>query len=489
MSLRRRVVLGCLAVALVLFTADVVLAGTFRQFLLGRVDEQLDDTAGRIAAFATGTQEPARGPGGRPGGRGGPRLRPAPGPGGGGPALSEFFVAIADATGTVTRRVDTPLRADLAAPLLTPAAVRANATAPGDRVAPFTVGSDGGPPWRVAAVRPVGADLIVVVGSSLAQIAPTYGRMNAVLVLATVAVLLTLVAVAWWVLRQGVRPLAAMTASAEAIAGDALHERVTVTDQRTEAGRLGVALNTMLERLQAAFAQRRASEEQLRRFVADASHELRTPLTSIRGYTELYRTGALAEPDALDDAMRRVEQEAVRMGLLVDDLLLLAKLDQGRPLAAEPVDLGAVVEDAVTDLRAVDPARPVTVRIEPVTVVGDEPSLRQAVGNLLANARAHTPAGTAVHISVSSEDSDAVIAVADEGPGIAPSAAERVFERFYRADPSRQRPGAAGGSGLGLAIVVSIAQAHGGSVALDTAVGQGARFVVRLPRQGAADES
>jgi two-component system, OmpR family, sensor kinase len=222
--------------------------------------------------------------------------------------------------------------------------------------------------------------------------------------------------------------------------------------------------------------------QRLRTFVANASHELRTPLTSVRGYAELYRTGALPDQAALDDAMRRVEQEASRMGDLVEDLLLLARLDEGRPLEQRPVRLDELVSDAVRDAQAVEPDRPLSYKAEPVEVVGDEATLRQAVGNLLANARAHTPADTSVEVSVCRDGPWAVVEVADHGPGMTAEIAGHVFERFFRADPARSR--ASGGAGLGLAIVASIAEAHNGTVDVDSAPGAGARFHLRLPRQG-----
>lgn len=460
--------LGFVAVALVLFAADVVLASTFRDYLIGRVDEQLVQSAERLVDFATdpGRPEPRRG---RRQGNAGPLGVPP----------SEFFVAIADVSGELIGRLDVPLRADQEPPRPSASQVATAATGPGQELQPFTVeGGDGGG-WRLVALQPDGSAEIVLVGASLSQVEPTYRRMLAVLAIATAAVVATLGLVGWWVLRQGVRPLAAMTATAEAIAGDALQERVVDVDARTEAGRLGIALNTMLERIQRAFTERAASEAQLRRFVADASHELRTPLTSIRGYAELHRAGGLRD-DELDAAMRRIEQEGERMGALVDDLLLLAKLDQGRPLELRPIDLGAIAADAAADLRAVEPDRPVEVDAEQVDVIGDDARLRQAVGNLLANVRVHTPPDTPVHVRVHRDGQAAVLEVADEGPGMTPEVAARVFERFYRADPARAR--SRGGSGLGLSIVAGIARAHGGEVGVDTEPGRGSRFHLRLPR-------
>jgi two-component system OmpR family sensor kinase len=252
----------------------------------------------------------------------------------------------------------------------------------------------------------------------------------------------------------------------------------------------------MLSQIETAFAERSASEDRLRRFVADASHELRTPLTAIRGYAELFRRGAAERPEDLARAMRRIEDEAARMGVLVDDLLLLARLDQGRPLEREPVDLVTVAGDALADLSAIDPARPVTYEHpDRLVVTGDEARLRQVAGNLLANARVHTPEGTAVHLRVRAFDGQALLEVADEGPGLPPGDEGLVFERFYRADAARARTGnsggtsgtggssgGTGGTGLGLSIVAAIVAAHGGTVhAGAPPSGRGAYFLVALP--------
>jgi two-component system OmpR family sensor kinase len=241
-----------------------------------------------------------------------------------------------------------------------------------------------------------------------------------------------------------------------------------------------LALNAMLGQIEDAFSRRAASEERLRRFVADASHELRTPLTSIRGYAELFRQGASERPEDLANAMRRIEEEATRMGGLVEDLLLLARLDQGRPLEQVPVDLFRLATDAVADARAVSPDRTITLTGDgPVVVTGDEARLRQVAANLLGNAAVHTPPGTPVHVRVLAEDGQARLDVRDEGPGLPPGVGDRVFERFFRADAARSR--ATGGSGLGLSIVSAVAEAHGGGARLEAAPGPGAWFVVELP--------
>jgi two-component system OmpR family sensor kinase len=243
-------------------------------------------------------------------------------------------------------------------------------------------------------------------------------------------------------------------------------------------------MNAMLAQIETAFAAREQSEARLRRFVADASHELRTPLTSIRGYAELFRRGAAQRPEDLATAMRRIEEEATRMSALVDDLLQLARLDLAvadrRETVCEPVDLARIATDAATDLRAVEPERPVALEAAPATTTGDEAALRQVAANLVANARHHTPAGTAVTVrSGTTAGGRTFIEVEDAGPGMSEADAAHVFERFWRGDPARTR--GHGGAGLGLAIVAAIAEAHGGDVALDTAPGRGSRFRVELP--------
>lgn len=289
----------------------------------------------------------------------------------------------------------------------------------------------------------------------------------------------------WFIVRTGLKPLNHMADTAGAIAAGDLSARVDTADGGTEVGRLGGALNTMLGRIEAAFAERTKSEEKLRRFVADASHELRTPLTSIRGYSELLRNGAIPSGDETHSALGRIESEAMRMGVLVDDLLLLARLDQGRPLEHHPVELTTVVGDAVNDARITDPDRVWTLDTIPQALVsGDESRLRQVVGNLLTNARTHTTAGTPVDVSVAMADGQVELVVADHGAGVPPGEERRIFERFARLDGSRQR--ASGGTGLGLAIVNAIAWSHGGTVGVRQTEGGGASFWLRLPPIGSA---
>jgi len=451
MSLRRRVLIGVLLIAAVLVGTNVLLSGTFRSFLIDRVDQQLVTVGGR------------------------PQFRGPPGPRAD-PGVSEFFLAwYTPATNRLTSG-----NADIESPpALTGAQLLAQAGRSPRDARPFTVGSDdGGTRWRLIAFN--GPNRTVnVVGISLDDVEATLARTRFVQATGTLAVLVALGVVSWWVLRLGVHPLEDMARTADAIAGGDLSRRVAHPGGETEAGRLGIAINSMLERIEEAFRQREASEEKVRRFAADASHELRTPLTSIQGYAELWRSGALADKDALADAMRRIEEEGKRMAALVEDLLVLARLDQGRPVERRPVRLDQIAEDGVRDARAVEPDRPVALEVEPVTVEADDAHLRQIVANLLSNARVHTPPGTPVRVRVTRSDGAACLEVADEGPGMPPDVAAHVFERFYRADPSRARAG--GGTGLGLSIVAALAEAHGGQARVDSTPGAGSRFTVDLP--------
>jgi signal transduction histidine kinase len=362
---------------------------------------------------------------------------------------------------------------------------------------PFTVPSqDRSTTWRMAMVElPRGYTGLIAV--DLDGDEKVIGRLVAIELIVGLIVLTLLGAAGYVLVRNSLRPLTEVEQTARAIAGGDLSRRVPVGDERTEVGRLSLAINGMLSRIETAFRAQQASEEQardsenrMRRFVADASHELRTPLTSIRGFAELYRQGAVRSDEDVRRLMERIEAEGGRMGLLVEDLLLLARMDQQRPLTFSPVDLAAVAGDAVHDAKAVQPERPISLHLDesladvPV-VIGDESRLRQVVGNLVTNALTHTPPDARVTVTVAEAGDDPdvlVLKVADEGPGMAPADAGRAFERFYRADASRTR--GAGGTGLGLAIVSSLVAAHGGSVELGTAPGEGVVVTVRLPRSG-----
>ena len=299
--------------------------------------------------------------------------------------------------------------------------------------------------------------------------------------------LVGLLIVAWFVVRHDLLPLERIARTAQSIAGGDLSHRAGVPHDGTEVGRLGTAFDAMLDQIETSFGEQQAaldakaaSEERLRRFVADASHELRTPLTAVRGYADLYRAGGLTDPDELATAMTRIGTESRRMGALVDDLLLLARLDQGRPVRHDPVDLSRIADDAVADAHALQPARTITASIEPgVIVAGDEDRLRQVIGNLLANVRVHTPPGTPIEVSARMDGDVAELRVVDHGPGIDESVGSTVFDRFYRVDPGRSRDN--GGTGLGLSIAAALVQAHEGRIWHEATSGGGATFVVRLP--------
>jgi two-component system, OmpR family, sensor kinase len=338
----------------------------------------------------------------------------------------------------------------------------------------FTVGSHEGGRYRVRAA--IESDLggsMLIVATPLHDVDSTLHRLLAIELLVTAAVVAALAVLALWVVRLGLRPLRQIELTADAITAGDLSRRVDHPDPQTEVGRVGSALNTMLDHLE-------SSDRRLRRFVADASHELRTPLAAVRAYAELFGRGAATHPADLERSMSGITREAERMSLLVDDLLLLARLDEGRPLERKPVDLAAVVGQAVDAARVVEPGRPIDVSVEPTTVTGDEARLRQVLDNLLANARAHTPAGTPVSVELRQVGGRAELAVADHGRGLTEEQAERVFERFYRADSSRTR--ASGGAGLGLSIVAAVTEAHGGTADARPTPGGGATFVITLPR-------
>ena len=331
------------------------------------------------------------------------------------------------------------------------------------------------------------AGQVVAVAAPLTTVDDAQRALLRTLVVVGGIAMAVMLVLAWFVIRRGLLPLERIAGAAEAITAGDLSHRTGVPHDRTEVGRLGIAFDGMLDQIEGAFAEQRSaleakeqSEDRLRRFVADASHELRTPLTAIRGYADLYRAGGLEDRPALDTALDRIGTESRRMGTLVDDLLLLARLDQGRPLRSDNVDLTRAVEDAVADVRALDPDRPVEAVVERgVTVSGDEERLRQVIGNLVANVRVHAGPGTPVELVLATDHAGAELRVIDHGPGISAERAAHVFDRFYRADPGRSRE--RGGSGLGLSIVASIVGAHGGRLWHQATPGGGATFVVRLP--------
>jgi len=398
---------------------------------------------------------------------------------------------------------------------------------------PITVGAQSGNGrWRVIAeqVQIQNGDgstttTTAIVATDVSYIFTTIADLVRVDLIVSIVVIIVLAIVGVAVVRSNLRPLDDIEETAEDIAAGQLDRRVPDRDPRTEVGRLGRSINAMLTQIESAFHDRQESEEaavqseeRMRRFIADASHELRTPLTAIRGFAEYYRQrGGVATPGAetrgslspedLNRIMQRVESEAARMGVLVEDLLLLARMDQQRPLERRPVDLLVLAADSVQDARMIAPGRSVRLTVEPggaFLVLGDEVRLRQVVGNLMSNALTHTPDGTAIDVRLSSgfvsgppphpgaaapSVPAAVLEVTDRGPGLTPDQARRVFERFYRADQARNRK--SGGSGLGLAIVSALVAAHGGTATVDSAPGQGATFRITLPLApgaGAPDE-
>jgi len=344
----------------------------------------------------------------------------------------------------------------------------------------FTVDSVGSSDtYRVLAQR--SGDHVEVTAVLIDDDLATVRRLIGFEVLGALAILTALAFVTWWMLRLGIKPVKDMTRTAALIAGGDLSVRVPESAPGTEPAELAVALNQMLGRIETALDERAQSQERLRQFVADASHELRTPITTIRGYAELYRHGGLATEEALTDAMRRTEQEAARMGRLVDDMLVLAKLDQQRPLDTRPVDLAALAADAAADARAAAPAREITLDVPhaEAVVVGDEDRLRQVIANVVGNALVHTEGDVPIAIRVSTENGSVVLEVDDRGPGMPTGVADRVTERFFRADPARSRH--RGGSGLGLSIVDATVSAHGGAVDIDSEKGRGTTVRLTMP--------
>jgi two-component system OmpR family sensor kinase len=466
LSLRARLVLGVIVLgAAGLAIADVATYASLRSFLFERTDESLQDSHGAIAREIFRSGCPTAG--GRP-----PRGT-EPG--------DAVEVRAADGT-VVCSWQATAIGEEAASPPDLPEDIETPAPGPGveDDAVELTVDAeDGGDRYRVrASTEPVtGATLIVA--RSLDDVDATLRRLILIMALVTLGVLGALAALGLWVVRLGLRPLDDIERTAAAIADGDLSRRVERAEPRTEVGRLGIALNAMLGHIESAFKAREASERRLRRFVADASHELRTPLAAVRAYAELFSRGADRNPADLERSMAGITRESERMSLLVDDLLLLARLDEGRPLEREPVDLDEIVREAVETSVALEPERPVDLETEHVTVLGDRERLRQIVDNLLGNVRSHTPPGAPVRVRVASVGDEAVVEVADSGPGLAEDEAERVFERFFRADESRSR--ASGGVGLGLSIVAAVAQAHGGTVAAHSRPGEGATFTISLP--------
>jgi len=464
-SLRTRLAVGVLLLtALGLVVSATVGTLLLRTYLVTQLDHQLAGS-GRFADGAL----PAP-----------PTSTTAPSQGGGRAFPSPFVLTRLSPTGVVEETVrgsqaSTSPAPDVAG--LTLADAQARDGQPFD----VTGVDDAGYHYRAVAVPLADGSGTVVVAISTASIDETVQRAA----LAALAVgLLTLGLVGLLsgiVIRLGLRPLEDVEETAERIAAGDLSQRVPDLPEGTEIGRLSASLNGMLGQIETAFQERSESEDRLRRFVADASHELRTPLTSIRGYAELSRSGAITDEEQRRAAIGRIEAEAVRMGVLVDDLLLLARLDQQRPLERREVDLVDLLDSAVAALRAAAPGREVTATLpQELAVLGDAARLRQVVDNLLTNARVHTAEGTAIELTAAKDADGAVLVIRDHGPGMTTDDLAHATERFYRGDPSRTRRHG-GGSGLGLSIVDAIVSAHGGRLEVSSSPGEGTTVTIHLP--------
>jgi two-component system OmpR family sensor kinase len=460
-----------LLLALLVAALTVTGLGTqyvLHRYLLGKVDAQLIASSQDVPGVL---RDATRGMGGDDDGRGGP--------------LTSYVIQLSFDDGSPAQ-ISAP--ANLPRPRLS-TVTSTQAQAP--LAQPHTVDSVSGRiQWRVIAVPAqftsgqVGS---VQIALPLDGVAGAVAQLRILVVLFGLLVTMICAALGWWAIRQAFRPLTEVEETAAAIAAGDLSRRVPNHARTTEVGRLTSALNGMLAQIESAFRSRQASEQRTRRFAADASHELRTPLASIRGFAELYRQGAVREPDDVARTMGRIEDEARRMGGLVEDLLLLARLDEQRPARTEPVDLAVLAGDAAHDARGLAPDRQVQLTgltpgsgPAPAIVIGDDGRLRQVVANLVANAVRHTPAGTPIEIAVGPAGSLAVLEVRDHGPGLRSEDAAKVFERFYRVDSSRAR-GQGGGSGLGLSIVATVVAAHAGRVGVGATPGGGATFRVEVP--------
>jgi two-component system, OmpR family, sensor kinase len=448
LSLRARLVLGVLVLgAAGLFAADAFTYTSLRSFLLDRVDStlQADHQGAERARFGEGCGSPSE------------------------------YVQIRSSTGAVLCDSGVPHfpGTEEPSPPKLPKTIEGLHREGPDLVRYLTVtAQNGGERYRVRASIDGDSSNMLIIATSLSGVDGTLHRLFLIELFVSLAVLGGIVALGLWIVRLGLRPLVAIEQTADQIAGGDLSHRVERAEPHTEVGRLGLVLNSMLDRIE-------ASDRRLRRFVADASHELRTPLAAVRAYAELFERGADRRPDDLARAMTGISRESERMSELVEDLLLLARLDERQPLEREPVELSELAAEAVETARAVDPTHPLDLEAHEARVLGDRARLRRMLDNLLGNVRSHTPAGTAARVRVIVANGSAVIEVADEGPGLPDGEGENVFRRFYRADASRSRD--TGGVGLGLSIVAAIAQAHQGTASASAGPAGGAVFRITLP--------
>jgi two-component system OmpR family sensor kinase len=463
LSLRTRLILGVIVLAAAgLVAADVATYSSLRSFLIDQTDSSLEAAHHAVDAFVQnpnaqfGLGNAVRGDyvGLRTNG-GQTRLGYAP----------RFYGEEKPPAPTLPKKISLP---------------SAGGGPNGEPVSYFTAdAAHGGGHYRVRAWTNGDSPYTLLLAQPLSSVDATLHRLLWIELLVTALVLAGLAGLGLWVVRLGLRPLTAIAQTAAKIGAGDLTQRIERDDDRTEIGRLGRALNAMLAQIEAGYRAREASEQKLRRFVADASHELRTPLAAVRAYAELYGRGAAERPADLERSMAGISRESERMSLLVDDLLLLARLDEGRPLAQERVRLDEVVREAIDAARAVDPQRPIGCEVTETVVVGDHDRLRQVVDNLLANIRAHTPPATPAHVRVVPNGELATVEVADEGPGLDDEQLAHIFERFYRTDSSRAR--ASGGVGLGLSIVDAVVRAHGGRASASSTPGEGTTVRLELP--------
>jgi two-component system OmpR family sensor kinase len=470
-SLRNRLTVGVLVLSAIGFIgAGVGAQALLKDYLINQVDEQLlsvvNGTADRLdqAGIARDDDDDGRGP---QAARATTPLNRVP---------TSISVTVLDPFGNLVGGIGGDLNSNQVTDYvmgLLPGQVAAFGSKP------FTIEAPGAD-FRVATTVLPSSLGSVIVAQSLSDFDKTTRQIGIVFLIIGTLVLLFIALASRQVIKLSMKPLEKIEATAEKIAGGDLSARLENFEPDTEVGRLSTSLNQMLSRIEESFAARTESESKLRRFVADASHELRTPLTSIRGFAELHRQGAVPEGEKTKELISRIEKESMRMGSLVEDLLMLARIDQSREIVMADVDLSTLIKEAVTSAQVAGPEHPITSEIaHDVHTQGDSDKIYQVVTNLLANARAHTPAGTAIHVATYSADDGTYVTVADKGPGLSAEDQQHIFERFYRVDTSRQRS-SSDGSGLGLSIVDEVMKAHGGSVSVSSEPGNGATFTLHF---------
>lgn len=486
LSLRTRLLLAVAAIALVaLAVADVVVYSSLKSYLYNQTDSTLQLSHISVEAAVDQPEQP-----------GAPAQQPV-GTAESTPGTSNFcaigregapgmFIEVRNASGSVVSGKECPafVPGEKSYSPKLPAIItgyRLTAADPHEPVTYFTVPSTSaaGPAFRVRASQLADGGFLVV-AEPISSLSSTLGQLLLVEIIVTGVALAAAMLLGLWLVQVGLRPLRDVVKTADSISGGDVLHRVPNANDRTEVGHVATALNVMLERIETSFGELQESESRLRRFVSDASHELRTPIAAVSAYAQLFGQGADRREQDLPRVMDGIERETKRMAQLVDDLLTLARYDEPRTLEVEPVELVGLVAEATETARTVGPSWPISfIADEPVEVMGDWHALRQVIDNLFSNVRAHTPPGTPTEARVSRVGDQAVIEVADAGPGITNEQAAAVFERFFRVDPSRSRE--TGGAGLGLAIVATIVRIHGGRVEASPRDGGGSVFRVTLP--------